>query len=144
MRVLSALSALLMLCTIAQGKDPEAYLKSAPMPFYPSLARQARIEGKVELHFIVNEQGDTTEIEGTTGHIMLKQAALDDVARWKFAWPSPCACRITREAVFVYRISGQTESPDRPNATVKWFGKTGAIRVEIGADAPELQFEESF
>ena len=31
----------------ALGADLEPYLKSAPMPFYPVLARQARVMGKV-------------------------------------------------------------------------------------------------
>src|ERR1700737_4183518 len=38
--------------------------------------------------------------------------------------PHPCACRVKREAIFVYKISGELESPDRPNVTVKWFVKT--------------------
>jgi len=59
------------------------------MPFYPPLARQARIEGKVQLHYTVNEQGDTSEIEAVTGHPMLKQAAIENVEGWKFGWPNP-------------------------------------------------------
>ncbi len=144
MKFMSALIPILMLSTIASGTDPEPYLKSAPMPFYPSLARMARIEGKVALHFIVDEQGNTSEIEATTGHQLLKQGAIDDVSRWKFSWPHPCACRAKTKAVFIYKVSGQLESPDRPNATVRWFGKTGVIRVEVEADVPETQTQDSF
>jgi TonB family protein len=105
------------------------------MPFYPQLARQARIEGKVSLRFAVNEQGDTSEVEVVTGHQLLRQATIESVQGWKFRWPNPCACRVKKEAVFVYKISGELESPDRPSVTVKWFGKTGVIRVEIEVDA---------
>ena len=59
-RIVSALIVVLLLSTTFLGADPEPYLKSAPMPFYPALARQARIEGKVTLRFVVNEQGDTS------------------------------------------------------------------------------------
>jgi TonB family protein len=109
------------------------------MPFYPPLAREARIQGKVSLRFVVNEQGDTSEVEAVTGHQMLRQAAIDGVQGWKFGWPHPCACRVKREAIFAYKLSGVLDSPDRPNVTVKWFGKTGVIRVEIEGDAIHWQ-----
>jgi hypothetical protein len=40
-----------------------------------------------------------------------------------------------REAVFVYRLFGKLESPERPSVIVKWFEKTSVIRVEIEGDA---------
>ena len=55
MKATSALFTVLVLSAIALGTDPEPYLKSAPMPFYPSLSRQARIQGTVSLRFAVNE-----------------------------------------------------------------------------------------
>jgi TonB family protein len=134
-KTVSALIVFLLLSTTSFGADPEPYLKSASMPFYPSLARQARIEGTVTLRFVVNEQGDTSEVEAVTGHQLLRQAAIESVQGWKLAWPQTCACRVKREAVFVYKISGELESPDRPSVTVKWFGKTSVIRVEIEGDA---------
>jgi TonB family protein len=134
-KTLSALIVVLLVSATALGADPDPYLKTAPMPFYPPLARQARIEGKVSLRFAVNEQGDTSEVEAVNGHQMLRQAAIESVQGWKFGWPHPCACRVKREAIFVYKISGELESPDRPNVTVKWFGKTGVIRVEIEGDS---------
>ena len=69
--------------------DPEPYLKSAPMPFYPGLARAARIEGKVLVHFVVDETGDTSEVEAASGHVMLRQATIENVKNWKFGWPQP-------------------------------------------------------
>ena len=134
-KTVSALIVVLLLSATALTAGPEPYLKSAPMPFYPPLARHARIEGKVSLRFVVNEQGDTSEVAAVTGHQMLRQAAIESVQGWKFGWSHPCACRVKREAIFVYKISGELESPDRPNVTVKWFGKTGIIRVEIEGDA---------
>jgi TonB family protein len=59
------------------------------MPFYPPLARQARMEGKVLLRFAVNEQGGTSEVEAATGHQMVRQAAIESVQGWKFGWPIP-------------------------------------------------------
>jgi len=138
-KTLSALIVVLLLSATALRADPEPYLKSAPMPFYPRLARQARIEGKVSLRFSVNERGDTSEVEAVTGHQLLRQAAIESVQGWKFGWPHPCACRVEKEAIFVYKFSGELESPDRPDATVKWFGKTSVIRVEIEGDVIQWQ-----
>jgi outer membrane biosynthesis protein TonB len=54
----------LLLTLPALAADAEPYLKSAPMPFYPPLPLQARIEGKVSLRFAIDEQGRTSEVEG--------------------------------------------------------------------------------
>lgn len=127
----------------ALAADPEPYLKSAPMPFYPPLTRQARIEGKVSLHFTVNEQGDTSEVEAVTGHELLRRAAIENIQNWKFGWPQPCICRVKRNAVFVYKFSGELESADRPTVVVKWFGKSGVIRVEIEGDLIQFQTQDT-
>jgi outer membrane biosynthesis protein TonB len=60
-----------LLSVSAFGVDPEPYLKSSPMPFYPPLCRSARISGTVTLHFTVNERGDTSDIEAVGGHQLL-------------------------------------------------------------------------
>jgi TonB family protein len=137
MKATLALIAVLLLNLPALGADPEPYLKSAPMPFYPPLARAARIEGKVSLHFTVDERGDTSEVEATTGHELLKRAATANLQNWKFGWPHPCVCRVKREAVLVYVLSGVLPPAETPTVTVKWFLKAPVTRVEIEA-APEL------
>jgi TonB family protein len=131
----------LLLSASSFAADPEPYLKLAPMPFYPALARAVRIEGKVSLRFTVDEQGETSEVEATSGHIMLRQAAIDNVKNWKFGWPQPCTCRVHREAVFLYKLSGKQETPDSPTTIVKWFGKT---RVEVVADVPPIDTQVSY
>jgi TonB family protein len=107
------------------------------MPFYPELARQARISGTIHLHFTVDGQGNTSTVEASPANELLRRTAIENVQHWKFAWPQPCDCRSTREAIFVYKFSGKLESPDRPNVTIRWFGKTKVIRVEIEGDVIE-------
>jgi hypothetical protein len=41
--------------------------------------------------------------------------------------------------ISVYKLSGELESPERPSVTVKWFGKTGVIRVEVEGDVIQAQ-----
>ncbi len=137
MKTTFALIAVLLLNLPALGADPEPYLKSAPMPFYPPLARAARIEGKVSLHFTVDERGDTSEVEATTGHELLRSGATENVQNWKFRWPDPCACRVKREVVFVYVLSGAVPAVETPTVTVKWFLEAPVTRVEVEA-APRL------
>jgi len=131
----------LLLSAISFAADPEPYLKSAPMPFYPVLARSARIEGKVSLWLTIDEQGNTSEVEATSGHILLRQAAIDNIKNWKFGWPHPCACRVHKEVVFLYKLSGKLETSESPTATIKWFGQT---RVEVEADVPPINTQASY
>jgi hypothetical protein len=137
----------LLLSISSFAADPQPYLKSALMPFYPPLARQAQIAGKVTLDFVVNELGDTSEITATVetkavyAKDLLRQAAIENIQNWKFAWPHSCSCRAKQKAIFFYKFSGKLESPEGPTVTVRWFGKTGVIRVEIDGDLP--QFETS-
>ena len=64
---------LLLLSVSLFAADTEPHFKSAAMPFYPPLARQARIEGKVTLRFTVNENGETADVEATSGHKLLRR-----------------------------------------------------------------------
>lgn len=50
---------------------------------------------------------------------------------------TPATVALEREAIFVYKFSGKLESPERPNVTVRWFGKTKVVRVEIEGDLIE-------
>lgn len=77
---------LLLLCVSSFAAEPEPYLKSASSPFYPPLALQARLDGKVTLRFIVTELGETSDVEATSGPKMLQEAAITNIQSWKF-WP---------------------------------------------------------
>jgi TonB family protein len=133
MKFVFVLIATSLLSLGAFGADPQLYLKSAPMPFYPALGRSARIQGKVTLHFTVDEKGNTSEVEATTGNEVLRNPALENVQNWKF-WPPQCACRVKREAVLVYMLSAELGSAEKPDVVVKWFTRAQIIRVEVEGD----------
>ncbi|ABF41102.1 outer membrane transport energization protein TonB [Candidatus Koribacter versatilis Ellin345] len=59
-------------------------LLSAEDVHYPALARQARIQGDVEIAFHIGDDGVPIGTEPISGHPMLTQAALDNVATWRF------------------------------------------------------------
>jgi len=136
------LIAVLLLTLSSAGIEPEPFLKSAPMPFYPPLCRQARIQGQVILHFTINERGDTSDVEAVTGPPMLQRAAVEEVQSWKFSWDHPCACQVKREVVFVYAF-GDWMDEEGPISVVKWFGKGPVTRVEIQSGLTSVQTSSS-
>jgi TonB family protein len=130
---------LLLLSVSLFAADTEPHFRSAAMPFYPPLARQARIEGKVSLRFTVDEKGETTDIEAISGHELLREAAIENLQSWKF-WPPSCACRVKDEVILVYKLSGELESTETPDVIVSWFGRrTGGVTVQIEGHAPHWQ-----
>lgn len=55
-----------------------------PAPMFPPLARSARVQGTVVISAILDERGDVVEMKIVSGPVLLYQAALDAVARWKY------------------------------------------------------------
>jgi len=53
-------------------------------PLYPALARQARIQGNVVLHAIIDKDGKVAQLEVISGHPLLVQSALDAVKQWRY------------------------------------------------------------
>ncbi len=53
-------------------------------PVYPPLARQARIQGPVQLRAIVSKTGTIEHLTLESGHPMLADAALDAVRQWRY------------------------------------------------------------
>ena len=53
-------------------------------PTYPSMARQSRIIGKVNVEVELDAEGNVTKADATSGHAMLRQAAEDAAKRSKF------------------------------------------------------------
>ena len=63
-------------------KPPRAVAQ--PRPEYPALARQARIEGQVQVDAVLDEQGNVIEMKVVSGPPLLYQAALDALKKWKY------------------------------------------------------------
>jgi protein TonB len=66
------------------GNVQAAKILAQPQPTYPALAVQARIEGNVVLHAIIDREGRVSELQVVSGHPLLVQAALDAVRRWRY------------------------------------------------------------
>jgi len=66
------------------GVVTAASILSQTRPVYPTLARQARIQGSVVLHAIIGRDGRVAQLEVISGHPLLVQAALDAVKQWLY------------------------------------------------------------
>lgn len=55
-----------------------------PAPAFPVIARMTKIQGTVVISAILDESGDVVEMKVVSGPVLLYQAALDAVARWKY------------------------------------------------------------
>jgi len=66
------------------GNVTAASIVTQTRPLYPPLARQARIQGNVVLHAIIDKDGKVAQLEVMSGHPLLVQAALDAVKQWRY------------------------------------------------------------
>src|ERR1700690_2801687 len=53
-------------------------------PLYPAIAKQARISGQVRLEAIIAKNGRIENLQVTSGHPLLVQAALEAVRQWVY------------------------------------------------------------
>jgi protein TonB len=53
-------------------------------PVYPPLARQARVQGSVELRALISRTGTIENLIVVRGHPMLSAVAIDAVRRWRY------------------------------------------------------------
>src|SRR6266480_2746008 len=63
-------------------KAPRAIFQVPPA--YPPLARQARIEGQVQIDAVLDENGSVVEMKVVSGPALLYQAALEALKKWKY------------------------------------------------------------
>ncbi len=60
------------------------YATKQSAPVYPAAARSMRTSGVVKVEVTVNESGDVSEVQKTSGPPLLQTAAKDAVRKWKF------------------------------------------------------------
>jgi len=53
-------------------------------PPYPAIARQARIQGSVQVQIDISETGAVTNVTLLSGHPLLRDAALQAARQWLF------------------------------------------------------------
>lgn len=66
------------------GSVTAASIITQTKPAYPPLARQARIQGVVVLHAIIDKEGKVAQLEVVSGHPLLVQSAIEAVKQWRY------------------------------------------------------------
>jgi protein TonB len=66
------------------GGVQEAKILDRVIPTYPALARQARIQGTVELIGVIGKDGRVQQLRVISGHPLLINAALEAVKQWAY------------------------------------------------------------
>jgi protein TonB len=66
------------------GEVTAASIITQTRPVYPPLARQARIQGTVVLHAIIDKEGKVAQLEVVSGHPLLVQSAIEAVKQWRY------------------------------------------------------------
>jgi protein TonB len=61
-----------------------AKLVKKPVPAYPPLAKQARVQGTVKFTAIIGKDGAIQNLMLVSGHPLLVQAARDAVKQWLY------------------------------------------------------------
>lgn len=62
----------------------QAMLVQRVEPIYPTLPKQIRREGQVELHAIIGTDGTIQSLQVVSGDILFVQSALDAVRQWRY------------------------------------------------------------
>ena len=76
------------------------------MPFYPPLARVARVNGTVEVLVTVSD-GVVVNTEVKSGHKLLVQATTDNINSWRFA----AGVNTTFTTKFIYQLDPSVTEP---------------------------------
>ncbi|MGE5648241.1 MAG: energy transducer TonB [Acidobacteriota bacterium] len=66
------------------GNVQQAKLLRRPMPVYPPLAKQARIQGTVKFTAVIGTDGTIRNLQLISGHPLLVPAAQDAVKQWAY------------------------------------------------------------
>ncbi len=59
-------------------------LLSSVLPTYPASAQRIRVQGNVVIQTLIDQTGKATDIQVVSGPLILRQAALDALHRWRY------------------------------------------------------------
>jgi TonB family protein len=71
-------------CMYVDQKAGGSMLVHKVQPVYPAAARQARVQGTVELKALIDKHGKIEKLVAVSGHPLLIPAAMDAVKKWKY------------------------------------------------------------
>lgn len=70
--------------TQVDAKTAEEQVSKRVEPVYPPAAQEAKIQGDVIVHVMIDKKGHVAKVKAMTGHPMLMDAALTAARRWEY------------------------------------------------------------
>src|SRR5438874_2243984 len=101
MKRLVSAAIMLMSATAASAQEHKISVQKYELPQYPTIARQAHIEGDVKLTLEMTADGSISSAKILSGHPMLTQTSLDAIRKWRFHWDD-CAYGANFKHVFTF------------------------------------------
>jgi hypothetical protein len=99
----------------AQQAHDYPLVMRADAPFYPPLARLAKITGKIDADFTI-KNGEVVAAEAKAGHPLLVKATTENIKSWHFA-PEANG---TFTATFIYELHGnETATMQNPKVEMQ-------------------------
>lgn len=115
-------------------------LKTRVPPVYPPLARQARIQGTVNLNVVVDQDGNVQDISLISGHPMLVPAAIEAVKQWKYQPYLVNGVPLNVETQVQVNFSlSNNPSPEQPAANGAVGNAPGGMLGSVLASVPPAQ-----
>jgi TonB family protein len=91
----------------------------AGLPSYPAIARAARIQGDVDVQFVLNANGETELVTAVSGPSVLRGEAEGNVKTWKFQLPlGATRTEWKYTTTFKFKISEDDSPYQTPKLTV--------------------------
>lgn len=116
------LSALLLF--MGQTREPVTVVIYLESIAYPSVARDAQIQGTVEIEAVIAPSGDVDSASANSGHAVLKRAAEENIKRWKFA-----PANAKRNFSIIYEFSLEEPRTSFGAETKNYFDLPSKVRV---------------
>jgi Gram-negative bacterial TonB protein C-terminal len=99
----------------AQQAHEYPLVMSADAPFYPPIARMAKITGKIDADFTI-KNGEVVAAEAKAGHPLLVKATTENIKSWHFA-PEANG---TFTTTFIYELHGnETATMQNPKVEMQ-------------------------
>lgn len=116
------------------GGVPNGNLIEHVAPFYPPIAKAARVQGTVVLDEIINKDGKVTNLRVISGPAMLQTAALEAVKQWRYkpylVNGEPVEIETTANVIFTLD-TGAAPSEDQGSATPKVIFAPGVVEGSL-------------
>ncbi|MFN7949386.1 MAG: energy transducer TonB [Blastocatellia bacterium] len=83
-------------------------------PAYPSVAKAAGVQGAVQVTVTVNENGEVTNTNITSGHPLLSEAATEAARQWKFKPTIKDGSPVRTQGVLTFNFTLQGDDQSQP------------------------------